>query len=561
MTKNILFGLALLMSVPAARVQAQPTDADARILQDVGLKTDGPALLDYFRQRTFKEPDAVELGTLIKQLASDSFAVRDKAHQDLLKLGPPAIAGLKQADNNPDTEVRVRVQDIRELIIAKVNPAVQMATARLIAAVKPDGAAEVLLGYIPFAPDQYVVDELCSAVSSVAMKDGKPDPAVVKCLTDPQPYKRIAAADALVHGKAKAQFPAVRKLLMDADDRVRMRAGLALAIAGEQEALPVLVDLLGSPRAEQLWQVEEILIRLAGADAPVVSLSNTEDGRKKCRDAWHDWLTKHEGKIDLTKLDQEQVMLGYTMVVRQTNRNVNGRFMTVREVVEFDAKHKERWKFEIPGNANPVDAFVIRQDRVLVAESNGRKITERDFQGQILWKQDLDGNPISVQGLPNEHVFVVMHDRLVEYDRDHKVVFKLDRPTFDIFRARKLRNGEVVFITNTGELRRIEPSKQATIKSFRVSPINMQFGVIDVLSDGGVLVPEYSQNKVVEYDADGKVRKEFSPIALPISVMRLPNGATLVAGYSPGLVVEFDRNGVQEQLLNNLGVVFSARRR
>ena len=246
----------------------------------MGLKTDGPALLDYFRQRTFKETDPAELALLLKQLGSDSFAIRDKAHQDLLKLGPPAVAGLKQAEDHPDTEVRVRVKDIRDQIMAKVDPAIQAATARLIAAVKPDGAAEVLLGYISFAPDQSVVDELCSAVAVVAMKNGRPEAAVVKSLTDPQPFKRIAAAEALVHGKAKEQFPAVRKLLKDADDRVRLRVGLALVAAREKEALPVLVDLLASPRADNLWKVEEILVRLAGTDAPLVF-----PGQHRCRPA------------------------------------------------------------------------------------------------------------------------------------------------------------------------------------------------------------------------------------------------------------------------------------
>ena len=561
MTKNILIGLVILtgMTIPtAARAQTKPADADYRLLQGVGLKTDGPALLDYFRQRTYKETDPAELALLIKQLGSDSFAERDKAHQDLLKLGPPAVVGLKQAEDHPDTEVRVRVRDIRVQILAKVDPTIQAATARLIAALKPDGAAEVLLGYIPFAPDQAVVDELCSAVSDVAMKNGRPEAAVVKSLTDPQTFQRIAAAEALVRGKAKEHFPAVRKLLKDSDDRVRLHVGLALVAVKEKEALPVLVDLLGSPRVHDLWKVEEVLVRLAGANVPSVSLGNTNVDRKKCRDAWNEWLTKQGDKIDLAKLDQEQAMLGYTLLVQQSLTPRVGRGVT-GEVLELDANKKERWKFEVDGY--PVDAFVIRQDRVLVAEYNRNKVTERDFQGNIKWEQNVPGQPIGVQGLPNGNVFVVMQFQLVEYDRDHKIVFSFNRNNNNIFRARKMRNGDVVLITSTGQLTRIDPVKQTNVKSFQVGNLGTLYGSIDVLPDGGVLVPDYMQNRVVEYDADGKQRKQFGGVSWPNSVMRLPNGNTLVSSQNARTIVEFDRTGTEVMRITTNNTVFNARRR
>ena len=209
----------------------------------------------------------------------------------------------------------------------------------------------------------------------------------------------------------------------------------------------------------------------------------------------------------------------------------------------------------------PVDAFVVRQDRVLVAEYYGGKVTERDFQGKIVWEQNVGSRPIGVQGLANGNIFVVTQNRLVEYDREHREVFSFNRPFNDIFRARKLRNGEVVFVTNAGQLTRMEPVKQTTIKTFRVGNLGILFGSIDVLPDGGVLVPNYSLGQVVEYDADGQQRFQFAA-RTPNSVMRLPNGNTLVGSQSSGRVVEFNRTGVEVSSINTSGgALINMRRR
>lgn len=51
-----------------------------------------------------------EYSELVEQLASDSFAERQQAHQQLLKLKGRALAALEAARNHPEAEVRVRVR-------------------------------------------------------------------------------------------------------------------------------------------------------------------------------------------------------------------------------------------------------------------------------------------------------------------------------------------------------------------------------------------------------------------------------------------------------------------
>src|SRR5581483_9282960 len=157
-----------------ALAQAPPdtTTRDQNLLREVGLKFDGAALLDYFRARTFKEADPKRVTALIKQLGDDDFPTREKAFTSLLQIGPGALVGIKQAESDKDIEVRSRASELRQRIEAKADPLIQAASARLIAKIKPAGAAEVLLNYLPYAPDNTVIDEICKALGAVAVKNG-----------------------------------------------------------------------------------------------------------------------------------------------------------------------------------------------------------------------------------------------------------------------------------------------------------------------------------------------------------------------------------------------------
>ena len=173
------------------------------------------------------------------------------------------------------------------------------------------------------------------------------------------------------------------------------------------------------------------------------------------------------------------------------------------EVLELKADKKTvNFRFEVP--TYPVDAVVSGPNRVLVAEYQGGRVTERDFKGNVVWEVQTGGNPIGVQKLPNGNVFVVTQNRLAEYDRNSKEVFSHQRPQHDIVRGRKLRNGEVALLTNNGPFIRLDAKGQKVLKTFNVPPMHTPFGSMDVLANGHVLIPDFQRHRVVEYDADGK---------------------------------------------------------
>lgn len=549
----------------AAIVKDTPdrTMDDEALLRNLRLGTSGPALLDYFRKRTYPEANPKEMTVLLGNLGDDDFTTRERAYARLLVLGAGALVGIKEAEKSKDPEISRRADELRQRIEANAEPSIQAATARLIAKTKPAGAAKVLLDYLPFAADRMVIDEICQALGSVAIVGGKIEPTVVQALGDKIPIKRAAAGEALARAGAQAQWPGVRKLLRDDDPLVRLRIAVALVPLKEREAVPVLVDSLGILNPDQLWRAEEILVRLAGDQAPAVSLGTTEVGRKACHAAWKAWLDKASKSIDLAKLGQTPAMLGYTLIVQHNNVNRLGvgRRGNQSEVMELGVGKRPRWKFEMA--TYPVDAQIVRvdgADRVLVAEYQGNRVSERDFKGEVKWEKAVAGNPIGVQRLAGGNTFIVTQNRLMEVDRKGTEVFVLDRRGPDIVRARKARNGDVVFITQNGMLTRVDAKSQKVLKSFHVGQVPMLFGSIDILPGGGVLVPNSQQGRVEEYDADGKQVKTIN-MQWPNGVMRLPNGNTLITSQNTRRIAEFDRAGHEVWSYTADGMPFNARRR
>src|SRR5260370_1389271 len=202
---------------------------------------------------------------------------------------------------------------------------------------------------------------------------------------------------------------------------------------------------------------------------------------------------------------------------------------------EIGLDGKERW--HIDGIQNPWDAQVLAGDRVLIAEFQAGRVTERNFKGDVLWERSAQ-NPIGCQRLINGNTFIICRNQLVEVTRDGKEVFKHDRPDYGIMGAYKLRNGKIIMFTNNGMSIRMDANGKEE-KSFSVGHL-MWGGGGDVLPNGHVLMPQWNGNKVVEYDQDGKVVWEAA-FQWPSSASRLPNGNTLVASQNNNKIVEFNR--------------------
>jgi hypothetical protein len=83
---------------------------------------------------------------------------------------------------------------------------------------------------------------------------------------------------------------------------------------------------------------------------------------------------------------------------------------------------------------------------------------------------------------------------------------------------------------------------------------------MEILPNGNILVPLYSQHRVVEYTPTGNQVGNPLTINYPSSVVRLPSGNNLVASYQTRKIVEFNGNQ-QVWDYSTDGLLFVARRR
>jgi hypothetical protein len=496
-------------------------------------------VLAFFRDRALTDDERGAVLRQLDQLGNESFAVRQKAAESLAAWGPRAAALLRRKTQHPDPEVAGRATACLRQVLRSSDPPLLSSAIGFLSQRRPAGAAAALLTYLPYVEDEGIDKAVRTALAALAVRDGKADEALVKALTDSLPERRAAAGVALCQPAAAAQRPAVLRLLHDPDPDVRRRVALALVPLREKEAVPTLIELLGVLPPEQAWPVLELLEELAGADAPVSS-AVTADERRHCRDAWATWWKEKGDRLDLgralTETEQRRPK-GHTLIVQLGNGL--GLDSSSGQVVELGPDWSLRW--QINALDYPLSAQALPGNRVLIAEYQGQRVTERGLQGEVLWSKEVGVPLLFAQRLPNDNTFLVMRNRVVEVDAAGKEVFSHCRRRRDLASARPCVGGGAVLLTDTGDCIFLDGQGKETGR-FATGAQQVLGAGLDVLPNKRVLVPHYAGNKVVEYAADGKVLWQ-ARVASPTSVQRLPGGRTLVASTTTREVVELDRGG------------------
>jgi HEAT repeat protein len=493
--------------------------------------TEGAGLLDEFRSRTLSEADRVAVLALIEKLSDASVEVRAKAEAELLALGPKVAPLLRRAANLGGKGHEAAAKCLN-LVEKDALPPMPQAAPRLLVLRRPEGAIEALLGYLPFAETPDLNQQVRDLVSVIVSADAKSIPRLVKALEDPSAVRRAAAAQALCKVREGDHLAAVRKLLVDPDPEVRLRAALGLAPLREKEAVPVLVALLTELPLDLAYEAEDYLARVARDSAPQVPLSGDAAARAKTRDAWAAWWKEKGDGVDLAAIDKSERQLGFQLVVEAFDQvKRSGR------VFELDRAGKPRW--EVTGLQFPIAAQVLPGERVLVAEQNLNRVSERDFTGKVLWEKQIN-QPFQVQRLRNGNTFIAGRNHLLELDRSGKEVLNQARFNDTILAALKRRDGQIAIVTYQGHFVRMDASGKE-LKSWQVPFVNNGlFG--EVLPNDHVLISQQNMAKVIEYDEAGKVVWQ-ADVPQPGVPTRLPNGHTLVPSQNNARLVELDRAG------------------
>ncbi|MFO0877307.1 MAG: HEAT repeat domain-containing protein [Gemmataceae bacterium] len=270
--------------------------ADEALLRNARLQTTDDALLAFFRLRTPPAPAREKIDELVRKLGDADPNLRDAAQADLTGIGQASVPFLRTAANNVDNvEASTRARACLQNIEGSAASSLVTHAARLLAQRRPATSAEVLLGYLPFAEDETTFQEVELALVQVALRDGKPDPALIKALKDPLPIRRGTAAQVICQAGGQAYHDQVRPLLRDGRPSVRLRAALGLVGAYDAEAIPVLIELLGDLQPRLRQQAEEYLTQLAGEWAVSGPRGNDQMSRQLRRDVWSAWWKNTDG--------------------------------------------------------------------------------------------------------------------------------------------------------------------------------------------------------------------------------------------------------------------------
>jgi hypothetical protein len=526
-TVFLLSTLPLLNALPGPASSGPSDEADAKVLASVGLRCDSAALIAYFQGRTPTENSPRDIAQLVRQLGHEEFSKREEASRALRLWGPPALPALRQALDDPDPERNHRARECLEHIETGTGPLVPGAAARVLALRRPTEAVAVVLNFLPHADNEHVVEELCAALLQLSPSLDRLDPHVLACLEDPEPRRRAAVGYVVGRRGNEAQRRLVHRLLGDADPLVRFRTACALLLVRDRTALPALVSLLLDGPTDLVWQVEEVLITLAGDSAPAVSLNSAgAQERRRCRDAWADWYQRGVRDIDLTRYEESDQQMGMILGVEYNTNRV------------FEVSRAGILCWEVRNLGGPMEAEALPGGRVLIADSQSRTVSERDTQGTTWWEVKIDGEPTGVQRLANGNTFVSTCQSVMEFDRNGLQVCKFALPGDDRSNAiRKHKNGNVIYATDSAIVE-VSPAG----KKLRTVPLprdGMWVGLCDLPGDR-FLVSNSTSGRVLEVDRDGQILWQ-TKIAGACGIARGQNGTILVAANNR--VVEVNRLG------------------
>jgi HEAT repeat protein len=490
-------------------------------------RRDGSMLLDAVAKHTLTPDKRRTIQTLLAQLGSDDFTVREEASRQLQAFGRIALPQLREARKDRDAEVARRAKLLIERLENGPEARLPLAAPRLLAIRKPAGTVEALLAYLPFAEDEVREDEVGKSLTALAVRDGNLDSALRRGLADAQPKVRAVAAEALIQGGGAEGRDAVRKLLAEDVPAVRLCGALALARAGEREGVAVLIELLPLLSDELFGKSEESLYQLAGEAAPKMPEGKEAADKKKHRDAWAAWWKLNAQRVELRRLTAP-TLLGYTLIC-----DFNG-------VLEVDRHGKTRWSIDNAGM--PADAWMLSDERVLIAECGTKRVTVRDRKGTVLWeKAGLFAQPANVQRLPKGNTFIAVHNGgVMEVDPSGKEIYQINNIS-GLLAAYRSRQGPIVCVTGADQCLLVDTTGK-TLRSFAIKHSINQMGCLDVLADGRILIASNGAGKVMEYDSQGKLLRELDAPGVTTAT-GLPNGHILVSSESGMRVVELDRAG------------------
>lgn len=199
---------------------------------------------------------------------------------------------------------------------------------------------------------------------------------------------------------------------------------------------------------------------------------------------------------------------------------------------------------------------------LLYTSEKAQKIQRYDESGKVVWEYPAP-TARDVWQLPNGNVLFpysisngLNHAETgaMEVTPDKRVVWQF-KTEGQVYSCQRMADGNTLIgATQQGKLIIVNPAGQV-VRSFAVKNASAGHGSmrsVRALPDGHFLVAEESACAAREYDAEGRLLREFKTPFPTYSAIRLPSGNTVTCGKTG--IVEFDATGAPVWELKNTEV-------
>jgi HEAT repeat protein len=520
---NVIAFIVLTAFSPAAG--ASDPDADRKRLQDALGGVDAERVIAYLQTQHMTEAARQQLSALIEQMGDRQFRKREEASRKLVEAGPVALPLLRRAIEHSDREISTRAKRALADIEASPRRDLPLVAIRHLVRLRHERAVEVMFQFLTIVEDESTEREIIDGLATIGVSNTAVHPLIQKAITDPAPERRAVAAQLLSGSKDPACQKQLRSALTDSDSRVRFHVAMHLLSKSERAAVPTLIDIVKDGVHPMHWQqAEEALYELGGDIAPRIEIGEGgPDERKQAAEQWKKWWQDKGEQVLLGRKDERVTDIA---VVCDTDGKV------------FEWKPDGKSAFEITDVAQPVDAHWLPGNRILIADQNGHVVTERSYDGKVLWKKVCADGPVTIQRLSNGNTFIATMTRVTEVRRDGAELYSYPiDPNDSISDANRMPDGRIAICCFNGQLIILAPNGKSLLKKNLGGR-----GAVEALPNGRLLITQVGASKVTEMDAEGKVHWEVNVNGLWFGT-RLPDGGTLIALKQAKKMVKVDANG------------------
>ena len=538
----------MLNDTPAVSTKPRETDAEALAAAKLN-PTDGQELRAYLKLRTITEADRGRIAAVIARLGAEDFDKRLAAERDAEALGPAAVTALKAAADveklpveTADYEVAYRAGIVLNRMAKVPHARVARAAVEALARLPHPDNAKILFDFLPCADTFEVADAVRRALGQLAVQNGKTDAGVVAGLTHPFAGSRGAAALALVGELGRDTIRAPEALdpvraaaAREADAAIKFDMQFLLAAVAKDPAMvgQLIGQLAELPRG-RLWQVEDLLLELAGADAPQARFGKTAASSALAQKLWTTWWDGARDKLDFAAFQYRPRTTGRLLTV--TNGSSAGRS---GQVALRGSDLGELWSFSVPGGV--YDTLIRPDGSVLTVEQGQNELRFRSTDGTLIDRQPFRTKAGTQHALPTQvathtdgtttvscrNVVLAVGPPRPAGEPTAKILY--ERPqTYDIVTACRLADGRTVALLQSPPLWLIvikpDGSTEEPIKA--KSDRRVVTGYLSASGPNRILLTD--PGRVVEYDLGTGQEVWSYTVNAPRFAQRLANGNTLV---------------------------------